>query len=94
MLLDARYSAFSLASMSRVLAVGQINRCWLVDGCIGTVVDAITFAVHEQASVPSLLRSSLSCAHETNPLANGRISADYIFRTKNIDVDGPRSIWE
>jgi hypothetical protein len=65
-----------------------------VGGCIGAVVDAISFVVHEQASVPSLLRGSPDCAHETDPLANGRITADYISKAKNLDVDGPRCVWE
>lgn len=43
---------------------------------------------------PLCSEAALGCAHKTNPLANGRIDADYIFKPKDIDVDGPRCVWE
>lgn len=80
--------------VSRVLAVGQTDKGWLAGGCIGAVVDAISFVVHEQASVPSLLRGSPGCAHETNPLAMGELLRITFFKPKDIDVDGSRCVWE
>lgn len=40
---------------------------------------------------PLCLEAAFGRAHETNPLANGRITADYNFKAKDIDPTKSRA---